>query len=149
MTEPQFAHEMTVAQFDALFPDDDACRQYLVARRWPFGVRCPRCGGNNKISVNDAARFQWRCYGCSKFGYRFSVLVGTIFEDTKVSLRTWFKVIYYVISTERKRFSSLQVQRMSGVGSHSTADHMCRRIRVGLANPDFRRLMGIGVNIPS
>ena len=37
-------HQMTVAQWEAAFPDEDACCAYLVAHRWPAGVSCPRCG---------------------------------------------------------------------------------------------------------
>ena len=40
---PKPVPQMTVAQFDATFPDEDACKAYLQARRWPDGVRCPRC----------------------------------------------------------------------------------------------------------
>jgi transposase-like zinc ribbon protein len=27
-------------------PDEEACKAYLVARRWPNGVKCPRCGAD-------------------------------------------------------------------------------------------------------
>ena len=45
---PQPVHQMTVAQFEKPFLDEEACRAYLVARRWPDGVVCPRCG-NPKV----------------------------------------------------------------------------------------------------
>lgn len=40
MRRPKAVHQMTSAQFDAMFPvgDEDACKAYLVARRWPNGV---------------------------------------------------------------------------------------------------------------
>ena len=46
--QPKPVHQMTIAQFEAAFPDEEACRAYLVARRWPNGVQCPRCG-NAKV----------------------------------------------------------------------------------------------------
>ena len=46
MAAPKFTKQMTVAQFDKLFPDDNACKTYLVARRWPKGIRCPHCGSD-------------------------------------------------------------------------------------------------------
>jgi transposase-like protein len=74
--------------------------------------------------------------------YRFSVLVETIFEDTKVGLRQWFKVIYLML-TSKKGISSLQIKRIMGFGSYETALHMTHRICAALADPEFRRLVGI------
>ena len=45
---PKPVHQMTIAQFEARFPDEEACNAYLIARRWPNGVHCPRCG-NPKV----------------------------------------------------------------------------------------------------
>ena len=42
--KPKAVHQLTAAQFDALFQTEDDCIRYLIARRWPEGVRCPRCG---------------------------------------------------------------------------------------------------------
>jgi transposase-like protein len=138
----KFTQQMTVPQFEKLFPDDDACKQYLVARRWPKGICCPRCGNENVHPVTNR-RFHWQCTNCvEKGGYRFSVLVGTIFENTNVPLKTWFKVIYLML-TSKKGISALQVHRIMGFGSYSTAHYMCHRIRAGLADPNFRKLMGI------
>src|SRR5487761_2489059 len=64
--------------YDRRFPDDDACKQYLVDVRWPDGVRCARCN-NEKVYVVKGRPFTWVCKKCGKTPYRFSVLVGTIF----------------------------------------------------------------------
>src|SRR5271169_6367998 len=141
MGSPKFTKQMTVAQFDRLFPTDDACKSYLAARRWPEGVRCPQCGGERVYALKTMP-FKWECTTCSPKGYRFSVLVGTIFENTNVALKTWFKVIYLML-TSKKGISALQIHRMMGFGSYSTAHYMCHRIRAGLADPQFRKLMGI------
>src|ERR1700691_4937813 len=80
----KFTPQMTVPQFERLFPTDDACKAYLVARRWPQGVHCPRCGNVDVYPVTNRP-FHWQCCKCAeKGGYRFSVLVGTIFENTNV-----------------------------------------------------------------
>jgi transposase-like protein len=141
MTAPRFTKQMTVAQFDRLFPTDDACKSYLVARRWTNGVRCPRCGSENLTELTKRP-FHWQCRQCSPLGYRFSVLVGTIFENTNIPMRIWFKVIYLML-TSKKGIAALQVHRMFGFGSYSTALYMCHRIRAGLADQKFRKLMGI------
>jgi transposase-like protein len=142
MANPQFTPQMTVKEWEALFPTDDACKLYLQRRRWPDGIRCPRCA-SDRIYGLTTRPFHWECPDCRKGGaYRFSVLVETIFEDTKVGLRQWFKVIYLLL-TSKKGISSLQIQRMMGFGSYATALYMTHRIRAALIDPEFRKLMGI------
>ncbi len=142
MAAQKFTRQMTVAQFDKLFPDDNACKSYLVARRWPNGIRCPRCN-SKKVFELKTMPFKWECMECGKStSYRFSVLVGTIFENTNMPMRTWFKVLYLML-TSKKGIAALQVHRMFGFGSYSTAHYMCHRIRAGLADPNFRKLVGI------
>jgi transposase-like protein len=142
MGQAQFTPQMTLAEWERLFPDDDACKAYLVRRRWPDGIRCPRCGSDRVYALTNRP-FHWECPDCRKGGaYRFSVLVETIFEDTKIGLRQWFKVIDLML-TSKKGISSLQIQRIMGFGSYETALHMTHRVRAALAGPEFRKLIGI------
>ena len=134
---PKPVHQMTVAQFETAFPDETACAAYLVARRWQEGVRCPRCG-NDKVFVVRTMAFKWQCYACApNSGYRFSHLAGTIFENTNKPLRQWFKVTHLML-TSKKGISSLQIQRMMGFGSYSTALSMCHKIRAALIEPETK-----------
>jgi len=137
----QFTPQMTVPEFEELFPDDDACKAYLTARRWPGGIVCPRCG-TDKVYELPHRPFHWQCHQCATRGYRFSVLVGTIFENTNIGLRDWFRVIRMML-TAKKGIAALEVQRVMGFGSYRTAHYMCMRVRAGLADPEFRKLMGI------
>jgi IS1 family transposase/transposase-like protein len=132
-------HQMTIRDFERMFPDEDACKLYLAEHRWPEFVVCPRCG-NPEIKPHARA-FHWVCYSCGP-GYRFSVLVGTIFENTNIDLRQWFRVIHLML-TSKKGMSALQIFRYMGFGSYKTAWYMCHRVRAGLAHEDFRKLMGI------
>jgi transposase-like protein len=141
MGQIKFTPQMTVPQFEKLFPNDESCKAYLTARRWPAGVRCPRCT-NGKVYALPSRPFNWLCKNCDKRGYRFSVLVGTIFENTNKPMNIWFKVIYLML-TSKKGISSLQIHRMMGFGSYETALYMTHRVRAGLADPEFRKLMGI------
>ena len=89
MGNPAFTRQMTLPQWEAAFPDDNACKAYLTARRWPNGVpTSPRCG-NDKVWDLKARPFHWDCPACGpgRGGYRFSVLVDTIFENTNIGLR--------------------------------------------------------------
>lgn len=135
-------HQMTLADFDRLFPDEDACRAYLVETRWPSGVCCPRCG-NAEVVEHGTKDFHWVCYACADASsYRFSVTVGTIFENTNKPLRQWFQVIHLML-TSKKGMSALQIYRILGFGSYKTAWSMCHRIRAGLADEGFQQLIGI------
>jgi transposase-like protein len=136
-------HQMTVPQWEKAFPDDDACAAYLVRHRWPVGVRCPRCG-NEAVVEHGTMKWNWQCSKCSPTAtsYRFSVLVGTIFENTNKPLRTWFQVIHRML-VSKKGVSAHQIYREMGFGSYRTAWHMCHRVRAGLADKKFRKLMGI------
>jgi len=135
--------QMSIAEWEKTFPDEDACRDYLIAHRWPEGVACPRCGNTN-VHPHGTLEYHWQCYACSPggVGYRFSVLVGTIFENTNKPLRQWFRVIHLML-TSKKGISARQVHRYMGFGSLKTAWYMCHRIRAGLVDREFQKLMGI------
>ena len=134
--------QLTAAQFDKMFPDEDACAEYLVAHRWPDGVVCPRCSSDSVYPLKTM-KWKWECPTCRQGGaYRFSHITGTIFENTNKPLKDWFKVIHLML-TSRKGVSAMQLYRYMGFGSYKTAWYMCHRVRAGLANEDFRQLMGI------
>src|SRR5215469_2320820 len=137
---PKPVPQMTTAQFEARFPvgDNEACLSYLVARRWPEGVHCPRCGNTEVYDASAYKPFHWQCTKCHEGGpYRFSALVGTIFENTKKPLRDWFRVAHLMLSS-KKGMSALQIQRMMGFGSYETAHSMCHKIRAALIQPETK-----------
>jgi hypothetical protein len=133
---PKPVHQMTIAQFEAMFPDEDACKGYLKARRWPDGVHCPRCG-NPKVYDLRSRKWHWQCEQCAPDGYRFSVIAGTIFENTNKPLRDWFRVVHLML-TSKKGISALQIQRIMGFGSYGTAHSMCHKIRISLLEPEVK-----------
>ena len=133
-------HQMTIAQFEKQFPNEDACRDYLTANRWPQGVRCPRCEHEHVYAL-ETRPHHWQCHNCAVAGYRFSVLVGTIFENTNKPLRDWFRVMHMML-TSKKGISALQVYRVMGFGSYNTALLMCNKIRAALGNTEFKQLVG-------
>ena len=138
-TEYLRIHQMTIRQFDAQFPHEDACKAYLVKNRWPNGVKCPRCDNDHIYELDKA--WHWQCAKCSNTGYRFSVLVGTIFENTNKPLTDWFRVMHMML-TSKKGISALQIYRVMGFGSYNTALLMCNKIRFALGNVEFKQLVG-------
>src|ERR1700674_4825863 len=87
--QPKAVHQLTAAQFDALFQTEDHCIRYLVGRRWPEGIVCPRCGNPRVYAL--ASGHHWQCEQCASDGYRFSHLTGTIFENINKPLKDWFR----------------------------------------------------------
>jgi transposase-like protein len=135
-------HQMTAAQFDKAFPDEEACCAYLVGKRWPKGISCPRCGAENPTELKGNP-WHWQCYECApQTSYRFSHITGTVFENTNKPLKDWFRVIHLML-TSKKGMSALQIYRFLGFGSYKTAWYMCHRIRAALADRDFEKLAGI------
>jgi len=133
---------MTLRQLMETFPDETACKQFLMDRRWPDGVvRCPRCG-NEKVGKLNWKPFNWVCKLCGKTPYRFSVTVRTVFENTKYPLTIWFEVLWQILNS-KKGVSALQLHRQIVSGSYRTAWYMCHRLRAGMAEPEFQQLMGI------
>jgi transposase-like protein len=133
--------QLTITGFERMFPDDDACKDFLMQHRWPDSVTCPRCG-NDKVYALESRPYHWQCHACATKGYRFSLLVGTVFENTNIALRTWFRVIHLML-TSKKGMSALQIHRLIGTGSYRSAWYLCHRIRAAMHDQDFRKLMGI------
>ena len=95
--------------------DDEAPKAYLKARRWPEGVRCPAAAIPRSMTCRRANGIG-SARNVRQDGYRFSVIAGTIFENTNKPLRDWFKVVH-LMTTSKKGISALQIQRQMGFGS--------------------------------
>ena len=96
------------------FGDESKCREYLEALRWRDGIKCPRCGHSEASKI--ANREQYYCLHCH---YNFSVMAGTIFNDSHLPLMKWF-LCTYLLCESRKGMSANQLKRILGV-SYKTA----------------------------
>jgi len=142
---PIFRLMMTLTQLADRFPTDDACYEYLVALRWPNGASCPSCGSTKVYRLKAGKGRRWVCKSSKDHAgknYNFSALVGTIFENTNIPLRTWFQTILLMCQS-KKGVSALQIQRTLGLGSYRSAWYMCHRVRSAMENTDFQKLMGV------
>ena len=128
---------LSIQEFEEAFPDEIACRAYFAKTRWPNGFKCPRCGFTRYTYVSTRNVFQ-----CSACSYQCSLIVGTLFQDTKLPLRTWFWAIYFLV-TIKKGISAMELQRKLGLGSYDTAWHMHAKIQHALKDEDAPLLRGI------
>jgi len=113
------------------FPNEESARMYLENQRWNGNIVCPRCG-SNKIGSFGKKAGQHRCNACKK---PFNVKTGTIFENSKIPLCSWFLAIYFII-TARKGVSSMQISKELGI-TQKSAWFMCHRIRNAMRNKNF------------
>src|SRR6266851_2355125 len=135
---------LSLRQIHEEFKTQDQCMAELVRLRWPNGARCPRCS-SEKVWKLASRKWNWLCKQCTKSGYRFSPLVGTVFENTNYPLPIWFEVIY-LICQSKKGMSALQIQRMLKENgrptAYKTAFYICHRVRAMLTTDEFPKLMG-------
>ena len=127
----------TLSEFEARFATEDACRAYLVRLRWPDGFRCPACGGAKTWPVR-ARPMLVRCVAC---GRQTSVTAGTIFQDTRLPLTTWFRAMWWVTS-QKTGASAQSLQQVLGLGSYETAWTWLHKLRRAMVRPGRERLTG-------
>jgi len=84
------------------FPDEQSCIDYLTKRRWPKRIISPF---NEDSKVYTLSGNKYKCSATNKY---FNVKTGTIFENTKLPLRTWFMGLY-LFSSHKRGISSYQL----------------------------------------
>jgi transposase-like protein len=122
--------EMNLADLVEQFGSNDKCRDYLEHLRWPDGVQCPKC--ESKSVSRISTRKQFDCNSCRN---RFSVMAGTVLQDSKLPLWKWFAAVYLVCES-KKGISALQVKRMLKIKSYESAWHLCHRIRSAMVTAE-------------
>src|SRR5216683_4177621 len=128
---------LTLQQAIVYFSNPVNCREYVVARRWPKGVVCPRCGTENVVFQDKYNRWQ-----CNKRHDRrqFTVKTGTIFEDSPLGLDKWLTAMW-MIANDRNGISSWEIHRAIGV-TQKTAWFMLHRIRLAMQDEKGGKLSG-------
>jgi transposase-like protein len=117
------AQKFTINDFNAMFPDDAACLEWLRGYLYPEGIDCKTCQRVTKHH-RDAGRPSYSCDYC---GHHEHPTAGTIFHKSPTPLRLWFYAIYLMSST-RCGISAKQIQRETGV-TYKTAWRMFNKIR--------------------
>ncbi len=118
----------TLQQAILYFADPKNCREYLVARRWPNGVTCPRCGSDKVAFLEKYNR--WQCNAKTHANRQFTSKTGTIFEDSPLGLDKWLAAMWLLVNC-KNGISSYEVARDLEV-SQKSAWHMMHRIRLAM-----------------
>jgi transposase len=113
----------TFKDFEAMFPDDAACLEWLRNFLYPDGMFCKKC---QKLTKHHRVASR-PSYSCDQCGHHVHPTAGTIFHKSSTSLKTWFHAIYLMAST-RCGISAKQIERETGV-TYKTAWRMFNHIR--------------------
>lgn len=133
---PQFKSLADVANY---FKSEEICRDFLEKMRWPDGrIICPICGVRGAYRNSDMKTYKCREAMCKS---RFSVVVGTPLENTKLSLQKWM-MAFYLLSAHRKGISSCQLARDLNIGQKA-AWFLNHRIRTMLTDTSNIFLSGL------
>jgi transposase len=118
--------KFTLKNFQKMFPNDDACLDWLRHYLYPETIACPGCGKEGRFYRIKSRKV----YGCEHCGYQISPTADTIFHKSPTPLTLWFYVIYLMAQT-RGGISAKQIQRETGV-TYKTAWRMCKQVRMML-----------------
>lgn len=126
---------MTFDEFIKNFSTEEQCRDYLFQLRWPNGFKCPNCDNSDHMIINN------KLYECKNCGRQTSVTAGTIFQDTRKPLRTWFIAIWW-ITTQKYGASAEGLQQVLGLSTYRTAWTWLHKIRKAMVRSDRTKLAG-------
>lgn len=125
----------TLLEFEHRFRTEDACLAYLERLRWPEGFHCRKC---NSPGAWRTARGRLLCRNCRA---EASITTGTLFHQTHIPLRIWFRAIWWA-TNQKSGVSALGLQRTLGLGSYQTAWTCLHKLRRAMIRPGRESLSG-------
>src|SRR5438105_7540787 len=130
----------TLQQAIRHFSNEQVCIDTIAGLRWPNGPVCPKCDHTEHYYLDTQKR--WKCRKCAK---QFSVKVGTIFEDSPITLDKWLIALWMLVNC-KNGISSYEVGRDLGV-TQKSAWFMLQRLRLALQNRSIVKLGGKGSEV--
>jgi transposase-like protein len=124
------------------YSDEQVCIDAVARMRWPNGPECPACGHKEHYYLKTQKR--WKCKECYK---QFTVKLGTVFEDSPISLTKWLPALWMLCNC-RNGISSYELHRALGV-SQKAAWFMLQRLRLALQDGSLVKIGGKGSEVES
>jgi transposase-like protein len=132
------ASPKTLQEAILYFADYENCRRFMIELRWADGrVRCPQCGSDKVTYLANAKLY--KCYG-DHAKPKFSLKVGTIFEDSPIGLDKWLAGLRLIVNC-KNGISSYEIGRDLGI-SQKSAWHLAHRLRFALHQGSFEKFSG-------
>src|SRR5579872_5963281 len=126
---------LTVGEFFARFPDEDACLNHIMEVRYGLRHTCAACG----VEGTFHKLANRRAFSCAHCGHHVYPTANTVFQDTRTPLQVWFYAIYLFVTT-RHGVSGKELERTLGI-TYKTAWRMGQQIRTLMAKADGFELM--------
>ncbi|WIX08340.1 IS1595 family transposase [Xanthomonas oryzae] len=134
----QFQAGFSMPEFFASYGTEAKCYRALYQWRWPQGFRCPCCAGRARSRFKRGGAIYSQCSACR---HQTSLIAGTMFQGTKLPLRTWMLALHLLTST-KTNMAALELMRHLGVND-KTAWRMKHKIMQVMAEREAtRRLSG-------
>jgi len=118
---------MNLLSISQKFNTQKKCIKYLETVRWGKKPICPHCGSDNTVKIKTELRHHCNKSGCKR---SFSVLVGTIFEESRLPLPKFFVIINLMLNA-KNGISASQLARLLDI-SYKTAWYSTMRIRCAM-----------------
>jgi transposase-like protein len=129
--------QKTLVDAIRFFSDEQNCIDTVAAMRWPDGKpTCPHCQSQKNYWL--ATQRRWKCAKCRK---QFSVKVGTIFEDSALSLDKWLVAMWMLVNC-KNGVSSYEIMRDLKV-TQKSAWFMLQRLRLVLEDEGDGKLAAV------
>lgn len=132
----------TLQQAIRYFSDEQVCINTIAELRWPDGPVCPKCKGREHYYL--ASQKRWKCKNPDCYR-QFSVKVGTIFEDSPISLDKWLTALWLLVNC-KNGVSSYEVGRDLGI-TQKSAWFVLHRLRLALQMGSMEKLGGKGKQV--
>jgi hypothetical protein len=128
----------SLPEFERRFPDEAACAEWLLERRWGSGFACPGCGHDGCWRLGRKV-LTLQCRACRR---ETSVTAGTVMHRSHLPLKVWFTAAW-LVATHRNGMSARQLWLQLGLGSYKSAWLLLRKLRAAMVDPDREPLAGL------
>jgi len=136
MKEKDVEFPQTLQECIRYFASEDRAFEFLKLIRWPDGVvRCPLCQSEDVSFIST--RKLWKCKHDKK---QFSIKVGTIMEDSPISLDKWLCAFWLIVNA-KNGISSYELERALGL-TQKTTWFLLHRIRLAMQNGSIEKFSG-------
>ncbi|WP_241752299.1 IS1595 family transposase [Xanthomonas translucens] len=137
MNRVQFQAGLSLPGFLARYGSEVQCEQALEAARWPDGFTCPRCAAKRCSKFYRYEQAYWQCSQCR---HQSSLRSGTVFEHSRLPLRTWLLAMY-LLGQSKTNLSALELMRHLGV-SYPAAWRMKHKLMQAMDEREAGRKLG-------
>lgn len=130
----QFQPGLSLPEFVKRYGTEAKCYRALYRWRWPQGFRCPACDGRARSRFKRATTDYFQCRACR---HQTTLIAGTLFEGTKLPLRTWMLALHLLTST-KTNLAALELRRHLGV-NYKTAWRVKHKIMQAMTEREASR----------